>query len=60
MNWHSLGEFVAMGGYAPYVWGSVAVTAACLAGEVLALKARRRAILALLAALRVRPAKGRT
>jgi len=59
MNWHSLGEFVAMGGYAPYVWGSVAMTAACLVGEVLALQARRRAILTLIAALRVPPAKGR-
>jgi heme exporter protein D len=51
MNWHSFGEFIAMGGYAPYVWGSVAVTALCLVGEVLVLRARRRAIRALVIAL---------
>ena len=26
MNWHSWSEFLAMGGYALYVWGSYAVT----------------------------------
>jgi heme exporter protein D len=50
MNWHSLDEFFAMGGYATYVWGSVAMTAAVLAGEVLALRARRRAVRASIAA----------
>lgn len=50
MNWHSVGEFIAMGGYATYVWGSVAAVAACLAGEVIALRARRRVVLALVAA----------
>ena len=28
MNWGSAAEFFAMGGYAPYVWGSYAVTRA--------------------------------
>jgi heme exporter protein D len=46
MSWHTWNDFVAMGGYAPYVWGSVGVTAAALALEVLALRARRRAALA--------------
>ncbi len=45
MIWHTWNDFVAMGGYAPYVWGSVGVTAAALAREV-ALRARRRAALA--------------
>ena len=31
-----------MGGYGFYVWGSYLVTAACIAGEILFLRARRR------------------
>jgi heme exporter protein D len=27
MQWHSVGEFFAMGGHAPYVWGSVGACA---------------------------------
>ena len=38
MNWGSVAEFFAMGGYAPYVWGSYAVTALCLIVEVLAVR----------------------
>jgi heme exporter protein D len=38
-------EFFAMGGYAFYVWGSYAATAALVAAEVLALRARRRTAL---------------
>jgi heme exporter protein D len=34
-----------MGGYAAYVWGAVGTTAAALALEVAALRARRRAAL---------------
>ena len=41
MNWASASEFFAMGGYAFYVWGSFLVTAACIAGEILFLRARR-------------------
>ena len=33
MQWHSVGEFFAMGGYALYVWGSFGVTAVALAIE---------------------------
>ena len=42
MNWASAADFFAMGGYGFYVWGSYLVTAACIAGEVLFLRARRR------------------
>lgn len=33
MNWHSASDFLAMGGYALYVWGSFGVCAAALALE---------------------------
>ena len=42
MNWHSLSEFLAMGGYAGFVWGSYGVTALCIAFEVTLLIARER------------------
>ncbi len=42
MIWNSWSEFFHMGGYALYVWGSYAVTAALIAGEVLLLRARRQ------------------
>jgi heme exporter protein D len=42
MNWGSAAEFLAMGGYGFYVWGSFAVTAACLAAEPLLVRARLR------------------
>jgi len=35
MIWNSLSEFIAMGGYADYVWGSFGVTALLMAIEVL-------------------------
>ncbi len=41
MQWNSLGEFFAMGGYAFYVWGSFGVTAAALLMEPLLLRKRR-------------------
>jgi heme exporter protein D len=40
-------EFLAMGGYAFYVWGSFGATALIIAAEVLAVRARRRAALVL-------------
>jgi len=43
MKWASLAEFLAMGGYGLYVWGSYGVTAAAIALEVLLLRARHRA-----------------
>jgi heme exporter protein D len=51
MNWASATEFFAMGGYAPYVWGSYVVTALCLIVEPLVVRTRRRAALAQLKAL---------
>jgi heme exporter protein D len=42
MNWNGMDEFLAMGGYALYVWGSVLLSAAALALEVGLLKSRRR------------------
>ncbi len=40
MNWHSLDEFLHMGGYGLYVWGSYLVTALCIAAELLMLRSR--------------------
>lgn len=34
MNWSSWSEFIAMGGYAQYVWGSLGVVALLLVVEV--------------------------
>jgi len=42
MQWGSVSEFLAMGGYAFYVWGSYLVTAALLAAEVWLLARRGR------------------
>jgi heme exporter protein D len=45
MNWNSASEFFAMGGYATYVWGAYAVTAAVMMVEPwLAARRRRRAL----------------
>ena len=44
MNWGSWDNFLAMGGYAFYVWGSYAVTAALIVAEVALLRLRRRTI----------------
>lgn len=44
MHWSSLSEFVRMGGYGFYVWGSYGVTLILLGGEVLMLLKRRRAV----------------
>jgi heme exporter protein D len=43
MNWDSWSDFIAMGGYARYVWGSFAVVAVAILGEQAALILRRRA-----------------
>ena len=42
MNWQSLDQFLHMGGYGLYVWGSYLVTLAVLAAEVLAVRRRQR------------------
>ncbi|HJV83438.1 heme exporter protein CcmD [Noviherbaspirillum sp.] len=45
MNWHSWGEFFAMGGYALYVWGSVLMTFVLLGAELMSVRARRNTLL---------------
>ena len=45
MQWNSLAEFLAMGGYGLYVWGSFGVTALALAVEAWLVRSRRRAAL---------------
>ena len=45
MNWSSWSDFLAMGGYGLYVWGSFAMCAVVLILEVGLLAARRRAAL---------------
>jgi heme exporter protein D len=42
MSWGGWSGFWAMGGYGFYVWGSYAVTLACLAIEVFLLSRRAR------------------
>lgn len=39
----SLAEFLAMGGYGFYVWGSYTVTALLIVGEIVAVRWRLRA-----------------
>ena len=43
MNWGSLAEFFAMGGYGLHVWGSYAVTFLAIALELALVVARHRA-----------------
>ena len=38
MNWGSANEFLAMGGYGLYVWGSYGVTMLCIAIEIWTLR----------------------
>ena len=40
--WSSLSDFLAMGGYGLYVWGSFGVTAGALGWELVMLAQRRR------------------
>jgi heme exporter protein D len=48
MKWNSLGDFMAMGGYGVYVWGSYAVALAFMLMEPwLAARRHRRALRAL-------------
>ena len=45
MVWASLSDFLAMGGYGLYVWGSFSVFLICLVGEVVLVLNRRRTLL---------------
>ena len=42
MQWNSVSEFFAMGGYAVYVWGSFGATALVMAIEMALIRTRRR------------------
>lgn len=44
MSWSSVSEFLSMGGYGLYVWGSYAVTFVCIVGEILLISNRRRTL----------------
>ncbi len=44
MNWGSLGEFLHMGGYGLYVWGSFGMCVLVFAAECRGIAARRRAL----------------
>lgn len=46
MNWQSLDEFLHMGGYGLYVWGSYAVTLGVMALETWLARRRRHAAMA--------------
>jgi len=48
MQWHSVSEFLAMGGYGMYVWPSFGITGLCMIWEVLALRRRHTAALRLI------------
>jgi len=58
MQWGSLENFLAMGGYGFYVWGSYVVCAGVIVAEIWALRNRRRA--ALVEIRRAVPAAGRS
>jgi heme exporter protein D len=45
MNWSSWGEFLAMGGYGPYVWGAYLIALAVVIVELILLRLRHRNIL---------------
>ena len=49
MNWGSWQNFLHMGGYGLYVWGSYVVTMIVLVAEIVALVARRRGVIERLA-----------
>lgn len=55
LQWSSWAEFLAMGGYGLYVWGSFGVTAGVLLAEVVTLWRRRRALLGQMRARRQVP-----
>lgn len=45
MIWNNWSEFVAMGGYGLYVWGSVLVVLGSIVGELIEVAHRRRTLL---------------
>jgi heme exporter protein D len=45
MSWQGWDQFVAMGGYGLYVWGSYLVTLGLIAAEVVLVAKRRRNVM---------------
>lgn len=45
MQWNSVSEFLNMGGYALYVWGSFGVTGAAMLIESLLIRTARKSLL---------------
>lgn len=58
MNWASVSDFWAMGGYGFYVWGSYAVTFACLLAEIALVRARVAGVLKRLGRMRLGADRG--
>jgi heme exporter protein D len=48
LYWKSFDDFLAMGGYGPYVWGSFGVVALCIVIELVALRRRRKVLMSLI------------
>jgi heme exporter protein D len=48
LYWKSLDDFLAMGGYGPYVWGSFGVVALAVVIELFALRQRRKTLMSLI------------
>ena len=46
IHWNSFGEFLAMGGYGLYVWGSFGVTALIMIAEPIMAVRNRKALVA--------------
>jgi heme exporter protein D len=44
MQWNSVGDFFAMGGYAFYVWSSFGITALVVIVEILLVRSRRKEV----------------
>ena len=58
MNWASVGDFWAMGGKGLYVWGSYAVTLACVVAEIALVRGRFGSVLKRLGRMRLAADRG--
>ena len=45
MNWTSWSDFISMGGYGYYVWGSYLISFICIVGEIILVSNRKRTLL---------------
>ena len=59
MSWGRWSDFVSMGGYGLYVWGSYAVTLIALAAEIASVRRRSRAAVDAVRGLRAAAGDGR-